>query len=251
MSPTLTTFLFEAANFLVLAAVLGWLFFKPVRQAMGDYRAKFESQAEQAAEKLAAAERTQSEIDATRASLQTELSELRARELEATRQQAAQILADARTSAARELEMSRRQAARLSDSQRDSLAAVAATAAAETVRRLLEQIGGGELQTALIDSACQQLRAWPHDAIGPVKVESAQSLSATELAALKDALGVAAVGADFRISEGLGAGVRIATQKGLIDATVSGLTQFARQSLVAEMNRQVNNHNRLPSVHHD
>ena len=39
MSPTLTTFLFEAANFLVLAAVLGWLFFKPVRQALADHRA--------------------------------------------------------------------------------------------------------------------------------------------------------------------------------------------------------------------
>ncbi|NJN47909.1 MAG: hypothetical protein HC808_17125, partial [Candidatus Competibacteraceae bacterium] len=49
----MATFLFEAANFLVLAGVLGWLFFKPVRQALIDRQVKFEADAVQAAEKLA------------------------------------------------------------------------------------------------------------------------------------------------------------------------------------------------------
>lgn len=235
-------------NFIVLAAVLGWLFFKPVRQALNERRAKFEAEAQRAAQKLAEAERMQQDIDATHANLQAELNELRSRELESVRRQAEQILTDARLAAERQREISRRQAARMSETQRDTLAEVAAAAAAETVGRLFEQIGGPELQSALIESACQQLRSLPQNAIAPVKIESALPLSSEQLAAVNDALGPAANGADFRTVNGLGAGVRIATGQGLIDASVSGLTQFARQSLVQEMKRLVNNHNPLQSA---
>lgn len=248
MSPTLTTFLFEAANFLVLAAMLGWLFFQPVRQALAERRAKFEADSVQAEQKLAEAEKMQQAIDATRANLQAELNALRTRELEAARRQADQILADARTAAEREREMSRRQAARMSDTQRETLAEVAAAAAAKTVGRLLEQIGGPDLQAALIESACQQLGSLPQDAIAPVKIESAQPLSSQQRTALENALGPAADGADFRTVDGLEVGVRISTGKGLIDASVSGLAQFARHSLVKEMNRRANNHNPLQST---
>ncbi len=124
MSPTLTTFLFESANFLVLAFVLGWLFFKPVRQALVDRRAAFEAESEEAANKLTVANRRQQEIEAAHANLQSELDELRSQELEAAKQQAEQILSAARTAAEREREMSRRQAARMSDTQRDRLAEV-------------------------------------------------------------------------------------------------------------------------------
>jgi F0F1-type ATP synthase membrane subunit b/b' len=244
----LTTFLFEAANFLVLAAVLGWLFFKPVRKALADRRAKFEADTLQAADKLAEAAKTQQDIDVIRANLQAELNELRTRELEAARRRAEQILADARTAAEREREMSRRQAARMSDKQRDTLAEVSATAAAETVGRLLEQIRGPELQSALIESACKQLGSLPPDALRPVKIETGQPLSPEQLAALNSALGPAAAAADFRTVDGLGAGVRISTGSGLIDASVSGLAQFARQSLVKEMKRRANNDNPLQSV---
>lgn len=248
MSPTLTTFLFEAANFLVLAALLGWFFFQPVRQALADRRVKFEADAVQAEQELAQAKKLQQDIDATRANLQAELNTLRSRELEAARRQAAQILTDAHTAAEREREMSRRQAAQMSDTQRDTLAEVAAAAAAETVGRLLEQIGGPDLQAALIQSACQQLGALPQDAIAPVKIESAQPLSPQQRTALENALGPAANGADFRTVDGLETGVRISTGKGLIDASVSGLAQFARQSLLKEMKRRANNHNPLQST---
>ena len=247
MSPTLTTFLFEAANFLVLAGVLGWLFFNPVRQALANRRAKFEADAAQAAEKLAAAETVQREIDAARRSLKAELNELRTRELEAARRQAEQILADARTAAEREREMSRRQAAQLSETQRSTLADVSARAAAATVGHLLEQIGGPDLHSALVASACRQLGSMPPVALAPVKIESAQQLSPQQRAALSSALGPAAATADFRTVDGLGSGVRISTGVGLIDATASGLTQFARQSLTKEMNRRANNHNPLQS----
>lgn len=245
MSPTFITFLFEAANFVVLALVLGWLFFKPVRQALDDRRARFEADSVRASEKLAAAEKTLQEIEATRDNLQAELNELRTRELDAARQQADQILCDVRAVAERECQMSRREAARMSETQRDTLATVAAHAAADTVGQLFEQIGGPELQSALIESAAQQIRSLPQGTLAPVKVESAQPLSSAQLEVLTNALGSAAEDTDFRTIEGLGAGVRIATRKGLIDATVSGLTRFARQSLVTEINRLAKNHNPL------
>ncbi len=248
MSPTVVTFLFEAANFLVLAGVLGWLFFKPVRQALADHRAKFEADNQQAAQRLAEAENTKQQMDAARANLQAELNEHRSGEMEAIRRQSEQILAEARAAAQRELEQSHLQAARMSETQRDRLAEVSATAAAQAVGRLLEQIGGPDLQSALIESACRQLTSMPHDTLGSVKVESTQPLSPEQRSALRTALGPAADAADFRTVDGLGDGVRISTDKGLIDASVKGLVQFASQSLVKEMGRLSNNHNPLQNV---
>lgn len=248
MSPTLTTFLFESANFLVLAAALGWLFFKPVRQALADRREKFESDNRQATQKLAEAEKTQQEINVTRDNLQAELNDLRTSELEAARRQADQILTDARSVAAREREMSQRLAAQMSDTQRDTLAEVSAAATVDTVGRLLKTIGGPQLQSALIESACQQLRSLPQEGISPVKVESTQPLSPDQITSLKNALGAAADSADFRTVDGLGDGVRISTGRGLIDASVGGLVQFASQSLVKEMSRRANHHNPLQNI---
>ncbi len=181
MPPALTTFLFEAANFLVLAAVLGWLFFKPVRKVLAERRAQFEAESDQAARKLAEAEKTQLEIESDRANLQAELNDLRKRELETARAQAEQILADARAAAERNIEMSRRQAAQMSDAKQQALAEASATAAAETVGHLLQQIGGPDLQAALISSACQQLHSLPPGEIAPVKVESSQPLTPDQL----------------------------------------------------------------------
>jgi len=242
VSPTLTTFLYEAANFLVLAAVLGWLFFRPVRQAINDRREKLEAEAKQAAQDRAEAENARREIDAARDHLQEELGQLRARELETARRGADQIRADARLAAEQELELVRRQAAQMSQSQADDLAQAAAVAAAQTVGKLLEQIAGRDLQAALVESACEQLRALPPAGVAPVKVESQRPLSAGERAALEEALGSAATNADFRSVDGLVGGVRISTAKGLIDATVSGLARFARSSLVKEMNHRANHH---------
>lgn len=245
MSPTVTTFLFEAANFLVLAAVLGWLFFKPVRQALADRRSRLESEEQQAAERLSEAKDLQQQIATSRAHLQEELNSLRSRELEAARKQVDHLLADARAAAERELETGRRQAARVSETQQDRLAQAAALAAAETVGQLLRQIGGPEIHAALLRSACQQLRALPQDALAPVKVETATPLSSEDRATLDEALGPAAAGADYRTSKELGVGVRIATGQGLIDASASGLAGFARQALVKHINHRTNNHNPL------
>jgi len=250
VSPTLTTFLFELANFLLLATGLGWFFFQPVRQALHERRAKLVAEAQEAANKLAAAAQAQQDMEAVRAHLQEELHALRSRETEAARQQAAELLANARRTTERELEAARRQAAHISEMERDTLAQVAAAAAAETVGKLLAQISGPELQSALIASACDQIRSLPREAMGPVKVESAGALSREQRAAIEDALGAAALGADFRTVDDLAGGVRISTGKGLIDASVRGLASFARQTLVKELNHRANNHNPL-QVGHD
>ena len=48
MSASWVTFVFEAANFLVLAALLGRLFFRPVRDALERRRAELEGEREAA-----------------------------------------------------------------------------------------------------------------------------------------------------------------------------------------------------------
>lgn len=245
MSPTATTFLFETANFLLLATALGWLFFKPVRQALADRRGQLEAEEREAAEKLAAAQKNQQELATARANLQAELNELRARELEAAQKQADELLARTRAAMEQEREAGRRQLARMSGMQRELLAQAAATVAAETVERLLRQINGPDVHAALIRSACQQLLDLPRETLGAVKVESAQPLSSEQRAALDKALGPAAAHADYQAVGELGVGVRISTARGLIDASARGLAQFARHALIKEMSHRANNHNPL------
>ena len=249
VSPTLTTFLFEAANFLVLAAALGWLFFKPVRQALADRREKFEADNRQAAEKLAEAEKTQQEIDATRANLQSELNELRTRELEAARRQAEQILAEARVGR--------------STGTRDEPSPGGARCRTRSgipwprsrpppPRRPWAIAEADRWPRSAVRSDCSRLASnlahCRQQGLSPVRSSRHEPLSPDQLASLKDALGPAADAADFRTVDGLGDGVRISTGKGLIDASVNGLVQFASQSLVKEMSRRANNHNPLQSI---
>lgn len=249
MSPTVTTFLFEAANFLVLAGVLGWLFFKPVREAIADRQARITSEEHQAADKLADAERAQQKIEAARAQLQGELNEQRARELEAAKKQADQLITNARIAAELELEASHRQAARLSETQQDRLAQAATQAAADTVAQLLKQIGGPDIHSSLLRAACLQLREFPPNSLPPVKVETAEPLTDEDRAILDEALGTAAAGTDYRTSKELGVGVRISTGQGLIDASVSGLAGYARQALVKHINHRTNHNNPLQQAH--
>jgi F0F1-type ATP synthase membrane subunit b/b' len=236
------TFLFEAANFLVLAAVLGWIFFKPIRQALADRGARLIAEDQQADAKLADANRIQQDIIEARSGLQRELDDLRNEKLEAVRSEADQIIADARATADRELEASRRQAARLSETEQARIAQAAVFAAAETVGRLLRQIASPELHTALLRSACQQLHALPQDRLKPVTVETAEPFGSEDRAVLDEALGPAAAGADVRTNTDLGVGVRVSTGQGLIDASAAGLSGFARQALLKQLNHGADDH---------
>ena len=207
MSPVLTTFLFEAANFLVLAAALGWFFFNPVRQALADRSARLLAEEQQAAEKLADAKRAEHETAVAKANLQQELNAIRQRELATAHAQTEKVLTEGRQAAERELEVSRRQAASMAETQLNRLAHAVAFAAAESVGHLLEQLQGATIHEALLHSACEQLRKLPRDELASVKVESARPLTQAERSALEDAMGAASV--DYRSAEGLGVGVRV------------------------------------------
>lgn len=243
VSPTLTTFLFEAANFLLLAGLLGWLFFKPVRQALEQQRESIDAAAHEAEQKLAEAEETRGEIEAQRRALQQELEQLRAHELEAARQKAERIVADARATAEREREVQAQQAARRAESESVRLSRAAASAAAEVVARLLEQIEGPDLETALVKAACEQVRAMPRHDLAPVRVESAQPLSEPDRALLREAVGQQAGDQQitWQVLPELGPGLRITTGRGLIDATADGLAQYAQRALLAELNHRDSN----------
>jgi F0F1-type ATP synthase membrane subunit b/b' len=231
-----TTFLFEAANFLVLAAVLGWLFFNPVRQALADRSSRLAAEEQQASEKLTDANRVEQEIAAAKASLREELNEMRQRELAATHAECERITEETREAANRELESSRRQAALMTETQLNRLAQAVAFAAAETLGHLLEQLRGPDIDEALLKSACDQLRQLPHDDLAKVKVESARPLTEVERTTLEDAMDAASV--DYRSAESLGVGLRVSTAGGLVDASASGLVSFARQALLKEMNHR-------------
>ncbi len=246
MSPTVTTFLFEAANFLVLAAALGWLFFKPVRQAIRDYHEKFEADNRQAAEKLAEAETMRQQIQQAHLDLQAELNERREVEVAAIQRQCDELLDAARAEAVKQREQSRLLASRIADSQRDTLADVVAGAAADAVGKLLQHIDGPDLQEALVGAACQQLASLTPHRLAPVKVESSTPLSPEQTAALKTALGPDGETAEFHIVDGIGSGVRISTASGLIDTSTGGLAYFARQSLSKEMQQRANHHDQHP-----
>lgn len=242
MSPTLTTFLFEAANFLVLATILGWFFFKPVRQTLADRRDKLTAQAADVEQKLADAAKKLHDVETAQANLQKDLDSQRTAAINETRTQADQILAKARQKSEQELNANKERISRLSESQQRNLAEASARTAAAAVRALFQTMNLPDFESALIESACRQLKSLPQDGLAPITVESNRDLSEHEREQLLNALGPAANTARFRTKPELVTGVRIATGRGLVDASVAGLTQFASAKLTEEVHRTGNNH---------
>lgn len=234
MSPTLTTFLFEAANFLVLAAVLGWLFFKPVRQTLSDYRTKLDALARAADEKMAAAEQTRADVESQRRAFRDELTKSRNETLEAARQEAENIITQAREQATRLKQAAEQHVTHLDESQMATLSRAVAFAAGRVVGQLLTQLEGSDLHAGLLRAACDQVRALALNST-PVTVESSQALSDDDRAQLDAALGSAAAGATYRVVADLGGGVRVTTTRGLVDASIAGLAEFGQRALAAEL----------------
>jgi F0F1-type ATP synthase membrane subunit b/b' len=235
VSPSLTTFLFEAANFIALAALLAWLFFKPVRQAIEDQRAKIKAQEEEAAQKLTDAERMRQEINTQHKGLATELEQLRTKARAAAKQESEALLATTRAQLERERSALRRDALNIENAQTAKLAQALAAAAYSTVKRFFEQMAGPELEQLLIKAACRELSTFSSNALESVTVESAAPLDAEAQGLIASVLGTAKKTAAFRVSPELVAGVRISTLQGLIDASVAGLAAFAEQALTEEI----------------
>ena len=239
MSPTLSTFLFEAANFLVLAAFLGWLFFQPVREAIERRRAALKHQNDEAAEKLANANQRQAEVEQRFASLNKELDEARNQSRSAAEKQAENILTTARESVRRETDAAKLRLAHLERGQRDYLARVIAEATGASVDRLLRRVGQPDLNHALVVAACREIQQLDGNSIAPVRVESARPLDDNARSALLAVLGAAGETAEFRVIEDLGIGLRVATNRGLVDVTSAGLSTFASNLLASQLSVDV------------
>ncbi len=236
---TLTTFLFEAANFVALAGALAWLFFKPVRRALESQRAKMKQQEEEAAKKLAEAETLRDQISNQREMLGAELEQMRAKTRDLAKEQAAAVVTEARTQMERERETLRHEAVSIQRAQTSKLARAVAAATQATVRRLLQQMAGPELEQMLVTAACRELARFANNSSSAVTVETASALDETSKAEIEAALGRAKKRANFRVVPELVTGLRITTEEGLIDASVSGLASFAEQFLNTEIDRML------------
>ena len=235
MSPTLTTFLFEAANFLVLAGALAWLFFRPVREALERRREEQQKQADDAAAKLVEADRMQLEIEQKLLDLDQELEEQRNHSRMVAEQQATQLLHKARVSVRQELEAAKHQLAQLERSQREHLARVIAETAGASIDRLLRQLDQPEFDHVLTAAACREISSFDANSLASVRIESAHPLDGADRDALLATLGSAADSAEFHLNEDLGMGLRVSTNQGLIDISAAGLSKFAEHQLAKQL----------------
>jgi len=238
MSSTLSTFLFELTNFLLLAGLLGWLLFKPVRTALQQRQAAEKTQIATLAEQTAEADRLRADLAQRQRAFEQEMEGLRAEHMAAVDQEAAAIRAGARDAANRERESMTRMLGHLEHAQAQRLAAAVAATTRDSVERLLMSLGAPGLEAALIDSACRQVRALGGGSLGTVLIESAQPLNADAEAGLRTALDHRATGAEFRIVPGLGAGVRLTTARGLVDASAAGIASQAERLLIETLTNE-------------
>ena len=230
MTPATATFLFEAVNFMTLAAALGWFFFKPVRAALDTERDRWVKEERESEGQRARAETLAKEGQAAleRAGREAERSRIEivaAAEREATRirEEARQSMDEQRRTFRRELEASRQ-------AEASALANALGRIAAASVRGLLEALDGPALDLALVRGACEALRALPQGAGDGATVESARPLDVEARRLLRDVLGT-----DFaeRTVTELGAGVRITTVAGQVDASALALGRQAARDVAA------------------
>jgi hypothetical protein len=104
---------------------------------------------------------------------------------------------------------------------------------------LLEQIESPDLEQALVGAASRELaKLAAAGPVAPVIVESAGALDPAGLDALARVAGVAGSEMTARLVPELGAGVRILTARGLIDASAAGLAAHAERALVARFDAE-------------
>lgn len=247
MSPTVTTFLFEVANFLILAGALTWLLFRPVRAAIEKRREHIAEAEQQSTEKLAEAERTRREIEQRLARLDEEIREKRDSAKQTATQEAEQIVSEARAAAQRERASLKRQLHNLEHARIENISKIVAATAGQAVGRLLHDVAETDLDGALVRQACHQLQTFDGNSLAPVIVESARELSAEERQAIENAAGPAGESVDYRITEELKMGLRISTNRGLIDLSDAGLAEYTERALASRLNAASQTNNRRAS----
>lgn len=230
MSPAVSTFLFQTVNFLALAALLSWVLFKPVRKALADRRAAEDRRRSEVEARFKEAEATRDAAMEERRSMQSDLDALRAQALARAEKEAAAIRTKAAEAAAREEESARRRTQRLGQSEMELVSQAAADAARELVRKLLSDIEGPDLERALVSAVCKELRKLGAENLRPVTVESASPLTPEARNTIEEAAG-GGNGIAFLLRPDLGAGLRIRTARGDVDASAQGLSAYAKREL--------------------
>lgn len=239
MSASWVTFLFEAANFLLLAGVLGWLFFRPVRTALDQRRRGIEQERTGAKEAHRKLEEELEQTRAKRADFERSLEGLRERVGREADAERTRLLESARAQSERDREQVASDLVALRRAHAQSLARDAALAAREIVTRLLSEVDGPELESALLAAACREvatLRA--SGSLAPLVAEAARALDEAALGSLAKAAGVPAGQVTHRVAPDLVAGLRVLTGKGVVDLSVSGLAAQAERLLVGKLDHE-------------
>lgn len=238
MSPTLSTFLFELTNFVLLALLLGWLLFKPVRAALATRQGEEKRRAEALDARAAETDRQRAAVEQRRHVFEAETAELRRGRVAAADQEAAAIVTRAHEAVERERDSVKRGLAQLERDQVERLSAAVAAATHASIVHLLATLNAPDLDASLTAAACRQLKALQGRDLGLVLIESARPLSDNARAAIALVLSTEASATEFRVMPDLGAGVRVTTGQGLIDASAQGLARQAeslvRDALAAE-----------------
>jgi F0F1-type ATP synthase membrane subunit b/b' len=231
VSPALATFLFEAANFLVLAAALGWVLFRPIRGALQAEQERHASAQQEANASRAEAEKLLKQAREQHEKLQGELEQTRARMLAEAQEKVAALEREARDQRLVETrELERKREAALGNelqAQAEALGHIAA----ESVRGLLQSIAGPDLERALVAAAIRELESLPGEARAGCVVETARPLQDESRLKLSEALGP-----DFeeRDVPELGAGLRITTRAGQVDASALALSRAAAERVAQQ-----------------
>jgi F-type H+-transporting ATPase subunit b len=235
MSSTMATFLFELANFLLLAAMLGWLLFRPVRSALAARQAAERRQGEEIAKKTAEAERARADLEQRQKRFEDEMTKARADRLAAAERESTAIVAKAKEAADHERERLTRTLGQIERVQLERLGSAVAEASRSAVAHLLTTLGHADLGPSLALAARRQIERLDHGPLGEVLIESAGPLGPDDRTAFEHALGDRAASTDFRLTPALGAGVRITTARGVIDASAAGLAGVAQRTLTAKL----------------
>lgn len=224
MSPALANLLFEAANFVLLAAALGWVLFKPVRRALDAERERYAAEQQKSERLRAEAESLAEQTRHTTQEAEHDIEQRRQQILNAANREASEIVEEARRSERAQRQALEREFETARSSEVAELASLMGSVAAGAVRQLLEAVQGPSIDTALVRAACEELEALPVEARRSAQVESARALDAEAKEVLFGALGGAFT---ERVVPELGAGVRVTTIAGQVDATAVSLARHA------------------------
>jgi len=226
------TFVFELINFLLLAAALTWLCFRPVRAFIRSREEELRSRSEALALERGEVEQELEKARLLRAEAEAALDRQRSELAETARAEQERLTRALRERAeteharlAKELEAKR--TAELEAWSRD----VAEWTTALT-QALLGRVKGPTLTHALILRAGRELRELRERGalVDPV-FEVAEPLDAGHRALLADAAGCNSEQLQVRLVPELVAGVRLVSAQGVIDASVRGLAEYVGRSL--------------------